>query len=54
VRTKVSKSKSITSEIYGFDKSLQRSFNVIKKELPKETQELIEEYDKVMARQKMD
>jgi len=43
--------KKITSSIYEFDKSLQRSFNVIKKELPKGTQELITEYDKVMARQ---
>ena len=43
--------KKITSSIYEFDKSLQRSFNVIKKELPKQTQELIIEYDKVMARQ---
>ncbi len=43
--------KNITSSIYEFDKNLQRSFNVIKKELPKQTQDLIIEYDKVMARQ---
>lgn len=51
MRQKHSETKNITSEIYGFDKSLERSFNVIKKELPKETQDLIIEYDKVMARQ---
>ena len=43
--------KTTMSSIYEFDKNLQRSFNVIKKELPKQTQDLIIEYDKVMARQ---
>lgn len=51
MRQKHSETKRITSEIYGFDKSLERSFNVIKKELPKQTHDLIVEYDKVMARQ---
>ena len=43
--------KNGAAGIYEFDKSLARSFAVIKKELPIETQELIVEYDKVMARQ---
>ena len=51
VRVKSQDTKSITSSVYEFDKSLQRSLNVIKKELSKSTQDLIIEYDKVMARQ---
>ena len=51
VKATIPETKNVTSEIYEFDKSLQRSFNVIKKELSKDTQELIIEYDKVMARQ---
>ena len=43
--------KPIFLSIYEFDRSLQRTFNVIKKELSQENQKLIVEYDKVMARQ---
>jgi hypothetical protein len=38
---KQAQKNNITSSVYDFDKSLQRSFNVIKKELPKETHDLI-------------
>jgi len=43
--------KSTSSSIFEFDRSLQRTINIIKKELSKENQKLIFEYDKVMARQ---
>jgi len=43
--------RSTSSAIYEFDKSLQRTLNIIKKELSEENQKLIFEYDKVMARQ---
>jgi len=43
--------RSTSSAIFEFDRSLQRTVNIIKKELSEENQNLIFEYDKVMARQ---
>lgn len=48
---KQAEKKNTSFSVYEFDRSLARSFAVIRKELPSETQDLIIEYDKIMARQ---
>ena len=48
---KQTSARSTTFSIYEFDRSLNRTMTVIKKELSSENQKLIFEYDKAMARQ---